>query len=429
MKNILAALILRYFRFFAHLQLKKNPNATIIGVTGSSGKSTTCQALAQILRTRGLVKYSPHANSESGIPLDILGLAPRTYSSLDWLRLLALAPLRLLTFEEKFDYYIVEMGIDSPDTPKNMAYLLKIITPHVGVVLNAGLSHSANFDHLVKDTSPTRRQTKLISLIAQEKMRLLIALPQSGTAVLNLDQKELGAHKHKIRARLLTYGKNTQVNLRLLAGSKFLYQGHTYPLPKTGHPASMAAAIAVAASLGIPPRVSLAALATYLLPEGRGRILRGLSDTLLIDSSYNASPTTMYESLAELKKLGRSRHKLAVLGDMRELGISAKLAHKNLADWITRSCDEALLFGPLTHRFTLPVLLSYKFPVHHFTQMSALIAYLRSTLKPKSVVLVKGSQNEILLERAVEAILADPKDVSQLARRGPYWDQVRANMV
>lgn len=430
LKPIISNLVLAYFCFFARFQLLKNPHATIIGVTGSAGKTSTRLAIVHILATHGRVKHSLHANSESGIPLNILALTPHNYSFLDWLRLIVLAPLMLLFNWQRYDYYVVEMGIDSPTAPKNMAYLLSIIRPHIGVVLNAGLTHSMNFDHLVKDTSPSRRTEKIIRLIAREKMQLVQSLPKTGVAVINLDQKELMAQRQGIIARQITFGKSERADLQILPNYHFRYQGITHQLVVTDifpdHFAyTFAAAIAAAAAVGLPPTISLPILSTYRAPAGRLRIFAGLHDSTIIDSSYNASPATMLESLKLLRKLALRRKKIAVVGDMRELGLSEKIAHKNLADWLLQYCDEAILYGPLTRVHTLPVLTSHKFPVHHFAHMSDLTKYLRAAARPKSYILVKGSQNTIFLERAVASILQNPADVSQLCRRGLYWDKIR----
>ena len=99
-RNKLAPLVLCYLRFFAKLQLKKNHQAKIVGITGSAGK-TSCQlaVLAALGKNKGRlkIKISSKANSESGIPLDILGLKVKNYSPLDWLRLILLAPWQLVT--------------------------------------------------------------------------------------------------------------------------------------------------------------------------------------------------------------------------------------------------------------------------------------------------------------------------------------------
>ncbi len=440
MKKQFVRLILEYFRFLAKVQLLKNKNATIIGVTGSAGKTSTRLAIAQILSTHGKVKQSFHANSETGIPLNILGLAPHTYGVLDWARLLILAPLMVLCNWEHFVYYVVEMGIDSPNTPKNMSYLLKIIRPQVGVILGVGLTHAAGFDHLVKDHDPKRRSVKLRLAIAKEKMVLAKNLDARGVAIINIDQKELVKYRQDILARQITIGQSVKANLRILGVEtsrdgfqlSLRYQGQIYDLRlpdifAEAYAYTFASAIAVGAALGIPVTTSLKALAHYRSPAGRLRIFAGINGSTIIDSSYNASPDTMLESLKLLKKMGGRGKKIAVVGDMRELGSSTKIAHKNLADWLGQYCDEAILYGPLTKEYVLPVLTSRKFRVHHFDKMSDLNQYLSSTLRSKSWVLVKGSQNTILLERAVTAILANKEDDRLLCRRGPYWDRIRAH--
>lgn len=430
MKKLLYNLVVAYFRFFAAHQLRKNPHATIIGITGSAGKTSTRLALVHILQSRGLVKHSVHANSEIGIPLNILGLAPRSRSPLDWLRLVVLAPLRLLTYRESFDYYVVEMGIDSPKPPKNMTTLLRLIRPHVGIVLNAGLTHAMSFDHLVKDKNPKRRRLKLIKLVAQEKMQLVKSLTAKQIAIVNLDQPELVTQLKDVSSRLLTFGKSRRADLQILDNFRYRYQGTTYSLRLTDifaphYAYTFAAAIAAASSLGIPPSLSLPLLSHYRAPAGRLRLFPGVGGCTIIDSSYNASPTTMRESLELLKKLGGRGKKIAVIGDMRELGESTRLAHKDLADWLIQSCDEAILFGSATREFTYPVLKAKKFPVHHFTSMTSLIAYLRQAVTPKSHLLIKGSQNGLFMERAVAALLADKTDIPKLCRRGKYWDKLR----
>jgi UDP-N-acetylmuramoyl-tripeptide--D-alanyl-D-alanine ligase len=442
LKQIIARLILHYFRFLAKVQLSKNPQATIIGITGSAGKTSTRLAMVQILKSRGVVKQTEGANSESGIPLDILGLRPKNYSLVDWVRLIILAPIRVLTFAESFDYYVVEMGIDSPDAPKNMSYLLSILTPNVGIVLNAGLAHTANFDYLVKDNNPERRKEKLVSLVAKEKMGLARGLAHKGVAIINLDQKELAHNLKEVEARKITYGKSAKADVKITniaTGShglsfSFSYLGSRYVLSVKDilpdhYAYTFAAAIASSSALGIPPSLSTKALENYRAPAGRMRVFPGINNTTIIDSSYNASPSSMLESLKLLKKIGSKHRKIAVLGDMRELGVSAKLAHKDLAQWAGMYADEILLFGELTKEFTQPLLESKKIPVTHFDEMSHLIKYLKSRLKSNAYILVKGSQNEIFLERAVEAILRNKSDITNLCRRGQYWDSVRRKAV
>lgn len=438
MKKLFGRLVLEYLRILARLQLGKNPRAVIFGITGSSGKTSTRLALSMILESKGKVKSSERANSESGIPMNILGLEPKNYSILDWLRIVLLAPIKLLTNWESFDYYVVEMGIDSPFPPKNMDYLLKIVRPDVAIILNAGLVHSHTFDKLVKDRNPARRQKKVRLEIAKEKMKLAYSVKPTGSVILNTDQKELLDLSKKIKARTISIGSNRTAILKLSKpkiSSKgfsfhFSHQGKSYQLtlPDIYEPyyiTTFGSAIAAASAIGISPLTSIDRLQKYRSPAGRLRVFEGINDTHIIDSSYNASPNAVKSTLHLLKKLGARSHKIAVLGDMRELGTNSKLAHKEIAKEIRTCADEAILFGKEIQTYTLPLLKKADFPVHHFSQMTDLIEYLQSSLSKKSWILVKGSQNSIFLERAVEAILKHKKDAQYLCRRGKYWDKIR----
>lgn len=437
MKHYLSLLYLLYLRFFAKLQLAKNPRAVIVGITGSSGKSSAVSSIALALSTRGVVKQTLGGNSESGIPLDILGLHTSTYSYLDWLRLAVLAPLKVLFSWPHYDFYVVEMGIDSPNSPKNMSYLLSIIRPSIGVFLNAGLVHGANFDHLVQDRSPERRAKKIVLEIAKEKTKLLEILPPTGLAVYNYDQKEISNLVSAVVARRLSFGRHKGASVQTSSTltrrgfsirAKYLHHEVNLLLPEyleRGYEGTFGATLALSYGLSLPVEQVLEKLKTYRPPPGRLRTFAGTRELTLLDSSYNASPATMYNCLSLLGEVAKGRHKVAVIGDMRELGAGSKKAHKELADWLTRFTDEAILFGPQTLAHTLPVLESRRFPVHHFDKMAELNAYTKEQLPKGSLVLIKGSQNTILLERAVEALLANHSDATSLCRRGSYWDKVR----
>lgn len=438
MKHSIGLLVLAYFRFWSRLQLTKNPRAVIIGITGSAGKTSTRLAIVKVLEGRGVVKHSAHANSESGIPLNILGLHPRDYSLWSWFLLVLRAPLQLLLNWEHFDYYVVEMGIDAPVPPKNMDYLLSIVRPHLAVVTGIGLVHAAAFDSLVPDKDPRRRAAKLKQAIAKEKMKLARAIPRQGTVILNLDAPEIRALTPSLKARVIGYGarraplliKTARVSRQGFA-AEYVFAGETcrvetsaiLPLHYSG---TFAAALGVAKALGIPLRSAAAALSTYTVPAGRLRTFAGIRGTHLLDSSYNASPGSMREALALIKTVGRQAPKVAIVGDMRELGVASKHAHQELAALLMQSVDEVYLFGPETRTFTYPRLERAGFPVRHFETMAALTRYAKAHLPSGSWVLIKGSQNTILLERAVAALLADKRDQARLCRRGAYWDQIRA---
>ena len=195
------------------------------------------------------------------------------------------------------------MGIDSPNYPKNMDYLLSIVHPHIAMVLNADLSHSGRFDHLVRDVNPTRRARKLINLIAKEKMKLALSLNQSGVVVVNIDQAELVSELRGVKARQITIGKSVRAQFRIVSaritsvGSRFTYgyQSQKYELKfndilSPSYSYTFAGAIAVEQPWVFSPRVSLEALSLYHSPAGRMRTFKGIKGSNIIDSTYNANP-------------------------------------------------------------------------------------------------------------------------------------------
>ncbi len=124
MKKTLTPFFLFYLRFLSKAQLSKiallsritkGKKPVIIGITGSAGKSTLMQTIEAVLKPQFEVKTSSSGNSETGLPLSILDLKIQAYSLIDWLKIAFLAPTKLLTNWQVYDYFIAEMGIDEPD--------------------------------------------------------------------------------------------------------------------------------------------------------------------------------------------------------------------------------------------------------------------------------------------------------------------------
>ena len=142
MRSFFVWLVLYYLKFFAKLSLVFH-RPKIIGITGSVGKSSCRNAVYSILRAKfkNKVKVIKKGNSETGVPLGILGLEIKDYSFLGWLKVLTRVPFGLL-YLRKTEYLVIEMGIDSPSAPKNMQYLLSIVKPDISVFLNVHPVHT-----------------------------------------------------------------------------------------------------------------------------------------------------------------------------------------------------------------------------------------------------------------------------------------------
>lgn len=439
MKQKIVLLILRYFHFFAKLQLLKN-KPLIIGITGSAGKTSTRDAIIAVISNTRKVKVSYGANSESGIPLNILGLSPKKFSLTEWFYLILMCPIKLITNWEKYDIYIVEMGIDSPDSPKNMEYLLTIIKPNIGVFLNAAPMHSEPFDYLVETDNPEQRAVQITQLITNEKGKIVTTLDKNQTAILNIDQKELEILIPQIQAKLTSFGTKSSSTIQIntynltttstnfsftINKEKLELQFKSLLLPKHfGY--TFAAAIGVGISLGISPsQIKKNLEKNFKLPPGRATLIEGINNSVIIDSSYNSSTKPTIDMLDLLHKMPGNR-KIALLGDMRELGIVSGIEHEKIARKASEICDVVLLVGPQMKQFSLPIIENTKTQVHWFKNAYQASDFLKNNLKKNDVLLVKASQNTLLFEIAVENLMAHRELANQLLpRRGSFWDKKR----
>lgn len=440
MKLLLMKLFLEYIRVLAKLQLLKT-KPMVIGLTGSAGKTSTLNAIEAILKDLPdkKIKISHKANSEVGLPLNILGITVKDFSLKSWVKIFFLAGWKTLTNWEKINIYVAEMGIDSPYPPKNMSYLLSFLQPKIGIFLNVSAVHSEAFDHLVKETDPAKKNQAVIQQIALEKGKLIKSLKANSTAILNFDDPVVAQFGPQTQAKTITFGtKSANLILKTwepsITGTKFtyLYQNKTYQLnfkdfvlpKKFGY--SLAAAITTGLAIGMGIEKIISSLEKNLvIPPGRSTLLSGVNNTYILDSSYSSSLDPALEMLTLLDKIAPKR-KIAILGDMREMGDEAELAHLQLIESALNKVDLLLLVGPLMSKYS-KTFNSKKLQLFNTAQQA--VEFLKPQLIATDTILVKASQNSLLLEIAVEQLLANPTDINNLCRRGTNWDKLRNKLI
>ncbi len=438
MKKIFSRPLLFYLRTFAKVQIRKI-NPIIIGIGGATGKSSVSHLVSLVLSKKYKVKQSRGKNSESGIPLNILGIELKNYDTIDWVKAAITAPFKIITNWEKYEYFVVEMGIDSPNPPKNMEYLLQIIRPKIGVLTNIYPEHSVYFDHLVKSESSGERKMEILEATAKQEGMLLKSITEDGRSIVNLDDQNI-TNLLPLRSKTITisskdksadfYIVSSKINLNsFLVKFVFLNDNYTIevpqPLPKY-YTGTIVMALAIAFSCEISLKDGSAYLsAKFSLPAGRFTVFKGIKNSAVLDSSYNSSLEPAVGCLNALSEIAGNRRKVAILGDMRELGSLAKIQHELLAREILKTLDFAILIGPLMKKFVVPVLEKENFKFLAFESFKNAKELIIAGVKKDDVILVKGSQNTLFLERAVEILLADKKDRTRLCRRGKYWDEIR----
>ena len=174
-----------------------------------------------------------------------------------------------------------------------------------------------------------------------------------------------------------------------------------------------AAALATAQAFQIPLTDALTSLSTYTPPAGRGRLLSGKNDSVIIDDSYNASPVAVKEALATLKAFPHAARRIAVLGDMLELGRYSVVEHARIAEFAADSADVIVAVGIRSRAYDAA---SNRANVMLFDNARTAAEALKDFVAQGDVILVKGSQS-MRMERIVKALLANPADASRLVRQ------------
>lgn len=421
---ILKKFVILVLRELAKIQLKKY-QAQIIGVTGSLGKTTCVKALHQILKTRFKVKSSSKSyNSEIGVPLSILNQESGFSEVKLWVRVFLGAIFNLLFNWQKYDYLILEMGVDKPN---DLKYILSFIHPEIGVFLGVTPVHTEQF---AQSPNP-------LEAIFQEKLQLIKALPVSGIGIV---PKE--AEISQMDSCIINYGFEENADLKILQASSSLLglkftleyknKKETFELPLVlgrDYTKSIVPAVAVSLACGISLKEAASALKDFHLPPGRLNLITGIKNTILVDSSYNASRFSMLMALKVLNSFKR-RRKIAALGDMRELGEFAQKEHAMVAEKAVNVADEILLVGSLMQKYFLPKALGLGFPkdkIYHFDSALKAAEFLRDLrIKGGEVILFKGSQNTIYLEEGVKLLMKNPKEAtSLLCRQEPEWLKIK----
>ncbi len=437
MKNLFVKLFLFYIRYFAKIQLKKI-NPVVIGIGGASGKSSTALLIGKVLGSKFSIKEGKGKNSETGIPLNILDINVDNYTFKEWFKVLLLSPLRILTNNKKYEFLVLEMGIDSPKSPKNMEYLLSIVTPNVGLLTNIEIEHSLNFDNLINEEDEIKRRDQILNLTAKEEGKLLKSIDSSGTSIVNLDDKNI-KNLLPLKSKTVTISaidKNADFYISSIQITEksftmnFIFLKDRYslnierPLPKYfAHSLMEVIATVFVCKFSINDALKLVE-ENFSLPPGRFSIFEGIKDTLIIDSSYNSSLSAAKGAIEVMREIKKGR-KVGILGDMRELGTLSRIQHLELAKVIYKNLDFAILIGPLMNEYVAPVLDKNNFKYKSFETFKDAKDFIESLINREDVILVKASQNTLYLERVVEMLLKNKSDEEFLPRRGSFWNRKR----
>jgi len=352
----------------------------VVGITGSVGKSTTKEMVADVLATTYRVAKTPvNHNNDIGMPMAILAMPEDTQVA------------------------VLEMGMNHF---REMAYLSSIACPDIAVIINIGTMH---IEHLGS-----------VEGILQAKLEILEGLRKGGTVILNGDDPMLW-NQHRKLSNAVYFGANNTLSsyrgtdvtqceqmLRFRVQTAETEFPVELELEGLHYVSDALAAVAVGMELGVPADKIRSSLAAFRNMEGRQEMIKTEKYTIIKDC-YNAGPESM---AAALNVLGNrpGRH-VAVLGDMLELGACTQAEHYKVGRIAAEKADVLLCYGPNSMRM-LNGALTGGMPqskARAFEDRQKLVTALKQLARPGDVILFKGSRG-MRMELALEMFLQEQED-------------------
>ncbi len=432
MKSIFKKIISLIITCEAILIIKKY-KPKIIAVTGSVGKTSTKDAIFAVMSSSFFVRKSEKSfNSDIGIPLTILGCQNAWFDPIKWCRNI-FRGFELILFTNKYpEWLILEVGADRPGDIKNVTRWLK---PNVVVL--------TSFAKVPVHVEFFRDRDAVI----REKKYLVDALKHDGILIVNGDDEDSVKIKESAKNISIIYGTSNIADLIAteiknyygkdggIEGVTFKveYKENIVPVIIKGALGDKSLYSSLAAiAVGISQKINIVKAAEALInleaSKGRMRIIKGIKNTTIIDDTYNSSPKALISALNTLKeiKVSNSAKKIAVLGDMLELGKHSIDEHYKAGKLVADVCDILLTVGIRSRKIAegaLDGLLSGK-NIYQFEDSVEAGKFLQNILKEGDVILIKGSQS-MRMERTVEEIMLEPDKAGELlVRQETEWKNI-----
>ncbi|NLX77580.1 MAG: UDP-N-acetylmuramoyl-tripeptide--D-alanyl-D-alanine ligase [Clostridiaceae bacterium] len=351
---------------------------TVIGITGSVGKTTTKEMIAQVLSTQYNVhKTMGNFNNHIGLPLSVLSL------------------------NRDHEVAVFEMGMNALG---EIDYLSKIIRPDIGVITNIGISHIERLGS---------RQN-----ILRAKLEIINGMKENGVLILNGDDELLSGLEGLLPMPITFYGINEYCNIQAYGIESLGEKGVRFtvnirnsevdiflPVPGIHNVSDALAAVACGLELGITNENIQKGLIEYSQEKMRLNIV-DYGNVKVINDAYNAAPSSTMAALAVLTEIAGSRRSIAVLGDMLELGEYSGEAHRSVGARVaSEKINYLVAIGELARDYVQGAIEAGmdKNYIYHFPDPESAADFLKELIEPNDVVLFKGSRG-MHLDRVIENI-------------------------
>jgi UDP-N-acetylmuramoyl-tripeptide--D-alanyl-D-alanine ligase len=429
MKSIFKKIISSIIQFEAKLILKKY-KPKIVAITGSVGKTSSKDAIFSVMATSFYTRKSEKSfNSDIGIPLTILGCQNAWSDPFLWFKNILIG-IELIIFKDNYpEWLILEVGADRPGDIKQVTKWLKpdvaIVTAFAKVPVHIEFFNSR--DEVIR-----------------EKRYLVEALKHDGTVIVNGDDIDSLNMKDAVKNNSITYGtdgssdivaSNSSIHYSedgKIGGMSFKtdYKENSVPIIMRGSLGDQNIYSALSAiAVGLSQKINLVKIGEALLnhetPKGRMKIISGIKNTTIIDDTYNSSPVAIASALKTLKNIKTKGKKIAVLGDMMELGKHSTEEHYEAGKIAGEICDLLITVGMRSRKMVDGALDSGLSEKNIFQYEDSISAgkFIQEIISEGDVVLLKASQS-VRMEKAVEEIMAEPNKARELlVRQEEEWLQ------
>lgn len=407
MKQLFKSLITRILWYQVN-SLRNRQNITVIGVVGSIGKTSTKYAIAQVLETSKKVCWQKgNYNDITIVPLVFFGQKiPSLFNPLAWLRVIVNNQKQIKDYP--FDTVIVELGTDGPGQIMAFMQFLKL---DIAVVTAVTPEHMEFFETL--------------DAVAVEELSVANF---SSSLIINtdlVDKKYLPSNlKYISYGTRADYSINLNENLIINKNQKVWL---TLDSIKSLAEAYSVTASAVVADLLKTPKDLIRKQVKKLEPvPGRLQFLQGINRSVIIDDTYNASPDAVINAL-ELLYNQPTKHKIAILGNMNELGNQSAFEHKRVGKFCDfNKLDLVVTVGKDANKYLAETAKLAGCQVEQFDNPYDAGNFVKNGIKKDTTILVKGSQNDVYLEEAVKILLTNPQDSTKLVRQSKNWQKKKS---
>jgi UDP-N-acetylmuramoyl-tripeptide--D-alanyl-D-alanine ligase len=354
---------------------RRQTPGTFIAITGSNGKTTTKELLVHV--AGGAFRLASNAknyNNQIGVAKTILAI------------------------EDDPQFTVLEMGTNHPG---EIAVLARMVEPHISLITNVNPSHLEGLSDLEG--------------VKREKLSLFDATARGGTVIINADDPSISSYKPKTERRALTFGIRERADVGLKVIEDKGLEGFDISLTFPGGELTTStrlvgrhnlydvlAAAAIAHEMGVAPELMKERIASFDAYKGRFKPTKSSKGFIVVDDAYNANPTSMRWAINTVLGLPSKGRKIAVLGEMRELGERSETYHRDLACYLRDSSMSLILLLGEGMKVVPEVIGNGR--VKHFENRDDLIDFLVGQLRRDDIVLVKGSR-ALGMDKIVEAVL------------------------